>query len=77
MYIKEAVVLFLESLQSWTKYLQTFSPLYLDYYNQKVNVRVVKRVKTYDLRAFRNLNKIPEMLGIDIEYPAGHPKGKF
>ena len=53
----------------------------LDYYHQKVNVRVAsgvaKRLKTYDLSKIGNLKKILEMLGFDVEYPAVHPQVKF
>ena len=47
----------------------------LDYYHEKVNVRVVSRVA--EQQKLVNFNKIPEMLGYDAEYPADHPKGNF
>ena len=57
------------------------SAMELDYYHQKVNVRVAsgvaKRLKTYDLSKIGNLKKILEMLGFDVEYPAVHPQVKF
>ena len=53
----------------------------LDYFHQKVSVRVpsrvVERLKTYDLRKLRNFQKIPEMLGFDGEYQAVQPRAKF
>ena len=53
----------------------------VDYYHQKVNVRVASRiaeqVKTQDLRKSVNFKKIPETLGFDGEYPVVHPKAKF
>ena len=71
-------------LQSWTKHLETFwllSTSELDYYDQKVNVRVASRVaerlKTQNLRKLRNFKNIPKMLGFHSEYPAIHPKAKF
>ena len=42
----------------------------LDYYHQKVNVRVASRVS-------EQFNKISEMLGFEGEYPTVHPKAKF
>ena len=59
----------------------TTSETELDYYHQKESVRVASRVaeqlKTKDLRKLRILQKIPEMLGFDGEYPAVQPKAKF
>ena len=53
----------------------------LDYYHQKVNVRVAsqvaKRLKTYDLKKLGNFKKLHEMRGFDGEYPPGHSKAKF
>ena len=59
----------------------TTSETELDYYHQKVSVRVASRIaerlKTQDLRKLGNLKKIPEILGIDGEYPTVQPKSKF
>ena len=51
----------------------------LDYYHQKVNVRVAWRVaeRLKDLSQLGNFKKIPEMLGFDGEYPAAPQKAKF
>ena len=53
----------------------------LDYYHQKVNLRVASQVaeplKTYDLRKLANFKKIPEMIGFDGEYTTVHPKAQF
>ena len=53
----------------------------LDYYHQKVNVRVASRVaeplKTSDLRKLGNFKEIPGMLGFYGKYPVVHPKAKF
>ena len=49
----------------------------LNYYQQKVNVRVAKRLKTYDLRKLGNFKKIPKILGFDGEYQVVHPKPNF
>ena len=53
----------------------------LNYYHQKVNVRVASRVaerlKTKYLRKLGNFKKIPQMLGFDGEYPAVPLKAKF
>ena len=52
----------------------------LDYYHQKVNVRVASRIaerlKINDLRELGNFKKVPETLGFDGEYPAVHAKDK-
>ena len=48
----------------------------LDYYHQKVNVRVVSRVAER-LRKLGDFKKTPETLGFDSQYPADHPKDKF
>ena len=59
----------------------TTSETELDYYHQKVSVRVASRIaerlKTQDLRKLGNLRKIPEILGIDGEYPTVQLKSKF
>ena len=59
----------------------TTSETELDYYHQKVSVRVAsqvaERLKTEDLRKFGNFQKILEMLGFDGKYPAIQPKAKF
>ena len=47
----------------------------LDYYHEKVNVRVVSRVA--EQQKLVNFKKIPEMLGYDGEHPTDHPKGNF
>ena len=53
----------------------------LEYYYQKVNVRVAVRVterlKTWDLKKLWNLKKILEMLGFDSKYPAVHERAKL
>ena len=53
----------------------------LNYYHQKVNVRVasrvVERIKTEGLGKLGNFKKIPEMHGFDGEYPAVYPEAKF
>ena len=55
------------------QFLFTTNETEVDYYHQKVNVRVASRVaerhKTYNLRKLENFKKIPEMLGFDGEYP--------
>ena len=48
------------------QFVLTTSETDLDYYNQKVNVRVASRVA----------ERI-EMIGFDGEYPTVHPKTKF
>ena len=78
--------------QSWTKYLETFSRFLaqflfttseteLDYYHQKVSVRVASRVaerlETLDLRKLGNLKKVFGMIGFDGEYLDGHRRAKF
>ena len=74
-------------LQSWTKHLETFfnslaqfvfttSETEIDYYYQKVNVRVASRVAER-LKKLVNFKKILEMLGFDGEYQSVHPKAKF
>ena len=59
----------------------TTSETGLDYYHQKVSVRVASRVaerlNTQDLRKLGNFKKIPEKLGFDGEYPAFQPKAKL
>ena len=46
----------------------------LDYYHQKVRVRVAsrvaKRLKTYDLKKLENFKKVFAMLGFDDELPS-------
>ena len=53
----------------------------LDYYHQKVRVRVAsrvaKRLKTYDLKKLENFKKVFAMLGFDDEYLARNTKAKF
>ena len=53
----------------------TTSETKLDYYHQKVNLRVAswvtERVKSKDLRKCINFNKIPGMLILDSNHPAG------
>ena len=53
----------------------------LDYFHQKLSVRVHSRategLTTQDLRKLRNFQKIPEMLGFDGEYQAVQPRAKF
>ena len=77
--------------QSWRKHLETFhflaqfvfttSETEPHYYHQKVNIRVASRVakwlKTYNLRKLRKFKKIPEILGLDGEYPTVHPQVEF
>ena len=77
--------------QSWRKHLETFhflaqfvfttSEMEPHYYHQKVNIRVASRVakwlKTYNLRKLRKFKKIPEILGLDGEYPTVHPQFEF
>ena len=59
----------------------TTSETELDYYHQKVNIRVssrvVERLKTEDLRKLGELKKIPEMLGSDSKHPTALPKAKL
>ena len=43
------------------QFLFTKSETELDYFHQKVNISI----------------KIPQTLGLDGEYPAGHPRAKF
>ena len=63
------------------QFLFTTSEMELNYYHQKVNVRVAPRVaerlKTWNLRKLGNFKKIPEILGFDGKYPAVQPKAKF
>ena len=63
------------------QFVFTASELELNYYHQKVHVRVASRVaerlKTRDLTKLGNFKKISEMLGFDGEYPAIHPKAKI
>ena len=62
------------------QFLFATSETELDYYPQKVNVRVTSRVakqlKTKDLRKLGNFKKISEVLGSDDKYPVSHPKAK-
>ena len=49
----------------------------LDYYHQRVNVRVATQVvEILKMGSWKsgNFKKIPEMLGFHGEYPADHPK---
>ena len=59
----------------------TTSEADLDYYHQKVSVRVAspvaERLKTSDLRKLGTFKTIPEMLEFDGECPAVQPKAKF
>ena len=45
--------------------------------NVRVASRAAERLQTQDLRILGNFKEIPELLGIEGEYPAGQPKGKF
>ena len=81
----------LELIQSWAKQLQTFSCYSKIFPHHKingtsllspekecrVNSPVTKQFKTWDLSKLGNFKKMPAMLGIDGEYPAGHPKSIF
>ena len=53
----------------------------LDYYQQKVRVRVASRVaerlNAYDLKKLENFKKVFAMLGFDGEYLARNTKAKF
>ena len=60
----------------FAQFLLTTSESELDYYHQKMNVRVATR-DVERPRELGNLKKMPEMLGFDGEYPGDHPKGKF
>ena len=59
----------------------TTSETKVDYYHQKVNVRVMSQVaerfKTQDLKKLVNFKKIPEILGFDGDYPVVHPKSQI
>ena len=47
----------------------------LNYYHQKVNVKVASRVaERLKLGSFK---KIPEMFEVNGQFPAVHPKAKF
>ena len=59
------------------QFLFTISETELNYYHQKVNVRVAKRLKTYNLRKLGNFKIIFKMLEFNGEYPLGHPKAIF
>ena len=69
------------------QYPFTTSETELDFYHQKVNIRVTSRVaerlaekmpeRFKDCRKLGNFKKNPEIYGIDGKYPAGHPKDKF
>ena len=63
------------------QFLFTTSEMELDYYHQKVRVRVAsrvaKRLKTYDLKKLENFKKVFAMLGFDDEYLARNTKAKF
>ena len=65
----------------FVQFLLTTSDMELDFYHQKVDMRVASRVaqglKTCDLRKLGHFKKIPEILRFDGEYPGGHPKEKF
>ena len=67
--------------QFLTQFVFTTSETELDYYNQKVNVRVASRVaeqrKTSDVWQLGNFIKIREILGLNGEYQVFHPKAKF
>ena len=62
------------------QFLFATSETELDYYPQKVNVRVTsrvaKRLTSWDIRKLGNFKKTPELLEFDDEYPASHPKAK-
>ena len=80
-----------KQLQSWkntwrlfhvlTQFLFTTSETKLDYYHQKVSVRVTSRVaeglKTQDLRKLGNFKKVLGMIGFGGECLAGRPKAKI
>ena len=59
----------------------TTRKLELDYYQQKVNVKVASRLtewlRTYDLRQLENFKKIPGKLRIDGKSPSSYPKAEF
>ena len=61
----------------------TFNPSEreLVYYHEKVNVRVAswvsERFKTWDLGKLRNFKKSLKRLEFNVEYSAGHAKGKL
>ena len=67
--------------QFLAQFLFTKSETKLDYYHQKMKLRVVSQVakqrKTQNHRKLGNFKKTSEMLGFDSEYPPGHPKTKF
>ena len=58
------------------KFYYTIKDTKLDFYQQKVNVRVasqfVKSLKTLAIRILGNFKKTPEMLGIEDEHPTNH-----
>ena len=80
-----------KQLQSWkntwrlfhilTQFLFTTSETKLDYYHQKVSVRVTSRVaeglKTQDLRKLGNFKKVLGMIGFGGECLAGRPNAKI
>ena len=59
----------------------TASETDVDYYHQKVNLRVasrvVERLETQGLMKLVNFKRIPEMLGFDDKYIGLHPKAKL
>ena len=63
------------------QFLFTTSKTELEYYHQKVNVRVAlraaERFKTYYLRKLKNFNKIHKMFVFDGEYTTIHSKAEF
>ena len=58
------------------QFLFTTSETELEYYHQKINVRVALQVAE-QLKTLRNFKKNPEMLEFNGENPTGHPKDKF
>ena len=58
------------------QFLFTTSETKLDYYHQKINVRVALQVAE-QLKTLRNFKKNPEMLEVNGENPTGHSKDKF
>ena len=62
------------------QFFSTTSKTELNYYYQKVNLRVASwvadRIKAY-LKKLGNFKKIPKMLQFDGEHPTSHPRGKF
>ena len=59
------------------QFLFTISETEQNYYHQKVNVRVAKRLKTYNLRELGNFKIIFKILEFNGEYPPDHLKAKF